>query len=270
VTRVLSKVAGRLSGYAQRGAERAFEVRFGVHTSARVPLEDLGLAAADRIWHDPSDWIAVRRALGNLRVGRDDVFLDFGAGMGRALLVAGRLPFRRLIGVELSDRLATMASENIDRCRAGLKTRDVEVVVADAVDYEVPDDVTVAYFYCPFIGETFGEVLDRLLASVDRSPRVVRLVYNYPVEHDRLIDTGRAEVLDVAARSWPVRRGSPDDVIVTYLLLPHGGRSALPAPAPGRGPGVERAPQWLGPYDPGFELRRPPLSGDAPENAGRP
>jgi hypothetical protein len=258
-----------LSGYAARGAERAFEARFGVQTSARIPLEDLGLAAADRIWHDPSDWIALRRVLGGLGVGRADVFLDFGAGMGRALLVAGGLPFRRVIGVELSDRLAAAARENIDRCRPRLTARDFEVVVADAVDYEVPDDVTVAYFYCPFLGETFERVLDRLLASVDRFPRVVRLVYNYPVEHNRLIDTGRAEVLDVAARSWPTRRGSPDDVIVTYLLLPRGGRPAIPGPPPRRGPGLERAPQWLGPYDPGFEFTKPPLRAGAPENGGR-
>jgi SAM-dependent methyltransferase len=265
ISKLASKVAGRLNGYTQHGVERAFEIRFGVHTSDAVALEDLGLAAADRLWYDPSNWMALRRALGRLRVGPGDVFLDYGAGMGRALLVAGGLPFRRIVGVELSDRLATAARENIDRCLPRMKTADFEVVVADALDYDVPDDVTVAYFHCPFLGDTFEGVIDRLLASVDRSPRVVRLVYNYPVEHSRLIGTGHAEVLDVAPRSWPPRRGSPDDVIVTYLLLPSGGRRAVPGPLPTRGRGLKRAPQWLGPYDPGFRnLTRPPLRGGAP------
>ena len=44
---------------------------------------------------------------------RHDVFLDLGAGKGRMLLAASRYPFRRVIGVELSDRLAAIARSNV-------------------------------------------------------------------------------------------------------------------------------------------------------------
>ena len=214
------------------------------------------MASEERVWHDPSDWIALNRVLRRLRVTSDDAFLDYGAGLGRAMLVAARFPFRRIVGVELSEELAAGARQNLSRFR-GRKAEDFLVVTADAVDYDVPDDISVVYLYSPFLGETFQRVIERLVASVDRRPRILRLVYNYPAEHNRLIATGRIEVLDVASRSWPTRRGVPDDVIVTYLLLPSGGRAALPAPAPAPGPGLDAFPQWRGPYDPGYTITSP-------------
>jgi hypothetical protein len=93
-----------------------------------------------------------------------------------------------------------------------------------------------------------------VIASLDRRPRVFRVVYNYPNEHDRLLASGRAEPIAVAPRSWPSRPWAKDDVVVTYLLLPEGGRDALPGPAPQPDASLERLPAWRGPYDPGFHF----------------
>jgi SAM-dependent methyltransferase len=42
-------------------------------------------------------------------------FVDVGAGKGRALLLASELPFRKIIGVELSAELSSMAQNNVSR-----------------------------------------------------------------------------------------------------------------------------------------------------------
>jgi predicted RNA methylase len=39
----------------------------------------------------------------------DEVFLDYGAGLGRVLILAAMLPFKRVIAVELSPILAAKA-----------------------------------------------------------------------------------------------------------------------------------------------------------------
>lgn len=44
-------------------------------------------------------------------------FLDLGSGKGRALLLASRLPFRRIVGVELSRMLHNIALRNIKTFR---------------------------------------------------------------------------------------------------------------------------------------------------------
>jgi hypothetical protein len=237
-----------------RAVDALLERRHGVETARHDTLEEIGVDASAGRWHHPSDWVSVRRAIAGLDPGPEDVFADFGSGRGRAVLVAAGFPFKRVIGVELSDRLTDVAQENVRRYRGPRACGAVELVTANALAYEIPDDLTVAYLYAPFDGEVFDGWLANVLASLDRRPRTFRVVYNYPNEHNRLMATGRAEPLSVAPRSWPARREAPDDVIVTYLLLPEGGRDSLPGPAPLPDATLDRAPAWRGQYDPGFHF----------------
>jgi len=51
--------------------------------------------------------------------------------------------------------------------------------------------------YCPFMGELCSEAMARLFSSHDRNPRPLHILYAYPWEHNRLLATGRVEVVDV-------------------------------------------------------------------------
>jgi hypothetical protein len=250
------RAARAVARRARRVAEKALERRYGVSTSEFVYLEDLGLAPEHRVWHDPSDWIGLRRALGRLGVGPDDVFVDYGSGLGRAVLVAASLPFRRVIGVEVSEEMTQRARENVGRNRQRLRAKDVELVSADALEWEVPPDLTVAYLYCPFTDEIFDGVMQRLFDSVDRHPRPLRIVYNYPFEHSRLIRTGRVRVLDVVGSQWLARSRVGSDVIVTYLVLPQDEelRREYEERFPQR---LDGADVWLGEHEPGYALEKP-------------
>jgi hypothetical protein len=135
--------------------------------------------------------MVLRRVLPRREVGADDVFIDIGSGMGRVVFQAAGYPFKRVIGVELSEELNRVARANIENNRDRLFCRDVELVTADATDYRLPDDVTVAYFANPFTGDIFRTVIEQLLESLDRRPRRLRLIYRNPVEHDYLMSTGR-------------------------------------------------------------------------------
>jgi hypothetical protein len=80
---------------------RLVERRYGIRTSGVVPLDELGVAAPDRLNYKPAPWFALRRALPRRSVTPDDVFLDFGSGMGRLVFQAALwYPFKRVIGVE--------------------------------------------------------------------------------------------------------------------------------------------------------------------------
>ena len=57
----------------------------------------------------------------------------------------------------------------------------MQIVVADATEYEIPDDLTVAYFFRPFGEEPLSTVLRAIAASIDRNPRRVWLVYAWPM-----------------------------------------------------------------------------------------
>jgi len=107
-------------------------------------------------------------------------FVDLGAGMGRALLLAARLPFRQAIGVEISPALCEIARDNLKAApREGLRCRDLRIVRGDAAAYRFPRGDLVVYLFNPFDGAVLADVLDRLARDVTRE---VALVYHTPVE----------------------------------------------------------------------------------------
>lgn len=182
------------------GGDRLLERHHEVETFGSIEAEDLGLTGP-RAGYKPSSWAALSRVLRPGEVGPDDVFLDLGCGKGRILFLAAKLPFKRVIGVELSPELSAAARSNIERKRSELVCPDVQIVTADALDYEIPDDVTFVYLYNPFQGQVFTSVVEKLLASVDRNPRRLRIIYRAPMEHELLLATGRVRLIR-RARGW--------------------------------------------------------------------
>jgi SAM-dependent methyltransferase len=239
----------------RRAADHLSERRYHVRTRDRIYLEDLGVDGTDRLFHAPSDWLAVRHAFSRLELGADDVVVDYGCGLGRAVLIAASFPVRRVVGIELTEELAARARRNLEQSHR-VRAREVEVVTADAVEWPVPPDVTVAYFYCPFVGEPFTAVVSRLIASLDEHPRALRIVYNLPVEHSFLIGTGRVQAIDAVPNLWLRRSRTGPRTIVTYLVLPadESFRRVLLDRYPTRLDGAE---VWLGAYEPGYLLAKP-------------
>ena len=158
-------------------------------TSSEVRLAEVGLDHPERILYSPSSWLFIPRVMRSLEVGRDDVFVDFGSGKGRVVLQAARYPFGRVVGVEISEELNRIARENVERGRHRLACQDVELVTSDVLEYEIPDDMTYAYFYYPFFGEIFKKVVDNIVASIDRRPRTVTIIFTDPKEVDGVRST---------------------------------------------------------------------------------
>ncbi|WP_327582333.1 class I SAM-dependent methyltransferase [Nonomuraea sp. NBC_00507] len=197
------------------------ERRHGIHTAGIIPAEELGIADAEQHGYSPAPWSVLRRAIPPEWVRTDDVFIDFGSGMGRIVFqAAAHYPFRRVIGVELSRDLHQIAQANVERNRPRFLCQNVELVNGNVLDYDIPDDVTMAFFFNPFTGQTFDTVIDRLLASVDTNPRWLRIVYLCPVEHERLLATGRVRLVHRVRRPRPGREWSRRASIHLYDVLP--------------------------------------------------
>ncbi len=178
--------------FARGAVVRRLERRNGIFTDVKIELDELGVDAPARQRYQPVGWFTMRRILPPNTVAADDVFVDIGSGMGRAVFQAARCyPFRRVIGVELSEELTQAARANIDRTRERLRCQDVVLISADILDFEFPDDVTVVFLNNPFTGELFAAAIEKVLGSVDRRPRRVRVIYGNPVEHEMLMRTGR-------------------------------------------------------------------------------
>lgn len=208
----------------------------GAHlrTEGLIPLEELNLASPGRMRYKPVGWSILPRILPARQVSSDDVFIDYGSGMGRMVYeAAARYPFKRVIGLELSEELNGIARDNIDRNYSRLRCSNVEIVTGDALDYDPPPDVTVALFCNPFTGAILETAVRKLL---DAASGPLRIIYFNPVEHDLLMATGRLTVKK-RLRGWrPGKVWSRSNSAIMY----EPGASATGMP--GYAPGVQIAP----------------------------
>jgi hypothetical protein len=99
-----------------------------------------------------------------------------------------------------------------------LLCQDVEIINEDVIKYDIPDDVTVVYMYNPFRGAIFDKVIEKLIASVDRNPRRIRLIYYHMMERRTLEETGRVRFLRYGRRK--LRRWQSADYVALYEITP--------------------------------------------------
>ena len=108
-----------------------------------------------------------------------DQFVDFGCGRGRVMCVAARYPMQRVTGVELNPVTATAARDNLSKL-AGRKAAAWSVETGTAADFDCSGG-TVFYFYNPFGGALFTEVVGNVRRAARAAPGPVRVVYVNPV-----------------------------------------------------------------------------------------
>jgi precorrin-6B methylase 2 len=180
-----------------RLSESYHERRFGIQTAGQIDYEEAGLDATVSNVYYPSDYRTIYRALRSLDIRPEDHgFIDYGSGMGRVVIVAASLPFKRVIGIELSSKLHGIASENLRRSAHRLRCTDVSLVVGDAMAYEIPSDLSVFFFYSPFKAHILTAVLEKVHESLLRRPRPAFIVFK---------NTKNLEAV-MADHPWMVRR----------------------------------------------------------------
>jgi SAM-dependent methyltransferase len=118
------------------------------------------------------------------------VFLDVGAGKGRAMLLASRYPFLRIEGVELNPRLASIASKNISLWQRAPNSGSLSPIAlhcADATKHPLPSEPLLAHLFHPFEARVLQRFLRYVERDLGRHPRPFDLLY-VNAEHDSLLD----------------------------------------------------------------------------------
>lgn len=172
---------------AARAADRAFDRRWGTDTRGEVSVHDLGFdagqlrgakryaASDDRTLHDPVAALGLDPALFE--------FIDYGAGKGRAVMMAMGLGFRRSTGVELSERLVRVAEANLRLfARRNPAAAPGRMLHGDATAHRPEGSAILAFFYNPFDAAIMGRVRARLEQALCEGTERVLVIYANP-EH---------------------------------------------------------------------------------------
>ncbi len=135
---------------------------------------------------------------------RDFAFIDLGCGKGRVTVLAGHLPFKKVIGVEFVPRLVKQARANLGKVpRNALQCSDVDFVLGDAAEYEFPLLPLVIYLFNPFTEVVLRKVLKNLSRSLGEQPRPVFVMYYMP-EFERAFGDFPEFRKTATARDWSI------------------------------------------------------------------
>lgn len=152
-------------------------------------------------------------------------FVDVGAGKGRALLLGAELPFRKVIGVELSEELSRIAQKNVARWnRVAQPKAKIRVVHVDAAKFRWPRTPLLVYLYNPFACTLVAQMAEVLAAVASSGAGLVDLIYVNPTCTDTLTSQ------DLFVRLWTARipmdetdqkadpYGTTSDLVSAYRL----------------------------------------------------
>jgi hypothetical protein len=142
--------------------------------------------------YQPTDPALFREMMASLPIAFDQfTFIDFGSGKGRTLLMASEYPFMRIVGVELIAELHRAAEQNIRQYHSSTqRCAQIESVLADARDFELPEEPLVLYLFNPLPEHALSDVVQRLGNSLAQTPRPVWVVYHNPLLEPALATSG--------------------------------------------------------------------------------
>lgn len=178
--------------------ERYYERRLGIRTRNQIELAAVGVHDSEAVVCSPVPYAAFFRALKLVGARHEtSTFIDYGCGLGRPVCGAALLPFKRVIGIELVPQIAARARENVGSARRHFRCQDVEIVTANAMEWQVPGDATVFHFYNPFVGRTLRSVLKEIARSMRETHRLAWIMSAEPWQIGGLMRMGK-----IIPRSW--------------------------------------------------------------------
>ena len=190
----------RLAVARSRGLLRSFieDRKRGVSTTKAVKDRELGITDKRCHWYVATDYETFERAMQHVDFRpNEDVFVDFGSGKGRIVLLAAHYPFRRVLGVEFSQALNELGKRNLAQTMHTLQCRDVQLIQANATEWAVPKDATILFFFNPFEGAILAEVCANIQRSLAEAPRKITLIYVRP---DKFFEK------EIAWQNWLTRK----------------------------------------------------------------
>jgi len=166
-----------LLGVIHTVSEKFYEKYYNLETQSPVKIRNLH-DNKSHIQYIPSDFSSLKKIFKHLDLKEDkDVFLDYGSGKGRTLIIAATQPLKRVIGVELSKELNEIAKINVLRARKRMRCKNIECINDDAREYPFPEDVSIVYLWFPFSADILRIVMNNIKLSLMQHPRDLSLIY---------------------------------------------------------------------------------------------
>ncbi len=159
----------------------------GVDFVKNEGYEKIGITREQgHVYQATRDISYVRQILRKFDITQNDSILDLGCGKGYMLRFFFNYPFRKVDGVELSERLYNIARHNIEK----KKMNKCTVYHADVSEFTHYDEYTFIYMFDSFPDRVMEKVMGNLRISLLRKNRKIILIYKSPVCHEIIMNSG--------------------------------------------------------------------------------
>lgn len=237
VKRVLSNLPVTRVLYGSRwDRKHPFDRAYGTDTSGFLCGEEVATGHPAEEHGSPYAGVqpsVLRRVLQELPSVTGSTFIDLGCGKGRPMLIASEFPFKDIVGVELSPKLAEAAARNAATIARRYPERTpVRVEVGDATTYPMPEGDVVLFIYNSFDGELMKKVTEGVEAALRARPnRSVYVIYCNPAsggcfDESPLLTRRFARTLRYSHEELGFAEDQEDAVVIWQ------GGSAPPPPGP--------------------------------------
>jgi len=200
--------------------EAAYDRKTGLETSRLVSIADLGIEPAEMdgasrnasgVAYMPTPASVVPTILKDLGLRYNQYnFIDLGSGMGRVVLAAAQFPFRKVVGVEVSDKLHQIAERNLAKVSGTVKAAAVELISEDARNYTLPPGNCVIYLFNPFREPVMQTVLNNIERWHAKCSTELYIIYYAPLLGPMLDAAPFLTKLKVT-REYSIYQGLPAD-----------------------------------------------------------
>ena len=120
--------------------------------------------------------------------------VDFGSGKGRVLCVAAHYEFKKITGVEISERFNEIAKSNIISVQSKFPDAIIKIIEEDASKFHINKETGVFIFFNPFDEMMMLKVVKNIMKSIKEFEREVFVGYINPVHKEIFLSAGFVEV----------------------------------------------------------------------------
>jgi hypothetical protein len=162
---------------------RAFDKRYNVETAREEALGEMGVSTnavgrGNSVYRVTWGWL-IEKALARVDIDPHRyIFIDYGSGKGKAMLMASGYPFKTIIGLEYARRLHEIATENCRTYRSvDQQCHSLQPILGDVLDYSPPPGPIVFFMCNPFDETTLRAVFNSWRMRYQSGEREVRILY---------------------------------------------------------------------------------------------
>lgn len=139
--------------------------------------------------YEPTPYVVLQQLANSGYISKKDKIIDFGSGKGRVDFFLAFATKAKMIGVEIDERLF---NASISNQKNAISANRVSFIKSCASKYEIPTDITGAFFFNPFSVEILDEVIKNIKKSKKDIKRDVMLYFYYPsVEYRSYLESDK-------------------------------------------------------------------------------